>query len=130
MTANQSYATVEQICQALANKQATNIKIVEIGGISDLADYFVICSGRSIPQVKAIFDHLEEQMEKQNKFALRKEGYSEGRWIAVDYGDVIVHIFHKDTREVYGLDNLWNNGNNVTDYVSEEEKSDLGSKNS
>lgn len=115
-TKTESNAKVQQICKILAAKQATDIKIVEIRGISDLADYFVICSGRSIPQVKAIYDHLEEQMEKAECFAIRKEGYSEGRWIAVDYGDVIVHIFHKDTREVYGLDNLWNNGNNVTDY--------------
>ena len=116
MTKNTSNETVKTICELLAAKQATDIKIVEIAGISDLADYFVICSGRSIPQVKAIFDNLEEQLEKQGKFAVRKEGYSEGRWIAVDYGDVIVHIFHKDTREIYALDTLWNNGSNVTAY--------------
>ncbi len=120
MTATkETYSTVCRICQVLAEKQATDIKIVEIGGISNLGDYFIICSGRSIPQVKAIFDHLEEELEKQGKFAVRKEGYSEGRWIAVDYGEIIVHIFHKDTREVYGLDNLWNNGSNVTDYKAE-----------
>ena len=108
--------TVQDICQALAAKQATDIKIVDISGVSDLADYFVICSGRSVPQVKAIFEHLEEQLENQQRFALRKEGQTEGRWIAVDYGDVIVHIFHKDTRDIYALDTLWNNGANVTDY--------------
>lgn len=113
--------TVKNICSALSQKQATDIKIVEIKGISDIADYFVICSGRSAPQVKAIFDHLEEQMEKLGKVALRKEGYSEGRWIAVDYGEVIVHIFHKDTREIYALDNLWNNGSNVTVYSEDAE---------
>ena len=108
--------TVKNICAALSAKQATEIKIVDIRGSSDIADYFVICSGRSAPQVKAIFEHLEEQLEKQGKFALRKEGQTEGRWIAIDYGDVIVHIFHKETRELYSLDTLWNNGQNVTDY--------------
>ena len=112
----EAFATVQQICKVLAEKQATDIKIVEIRGISAIAASFVICPGRSIPQVKAIFDHLEEQLEKQGKFAVRKEGYSEGRWIAVDYGEVIVHIFHKDTREIYGLDSLWNNGSNVTEF--------------
>ena len=117
MTKNtSSNETVKTICELLAAKQATEIKIVEIKGISDIADYFVICSGRSMPQVKAIFEHLEEQLEKQGRFALRKEGYTEGRWIAVDYGDVIVHIFHKDTREIYSLDTLWNNGSNVTTF--------------
>ena len=108
--------TVKTICELLAAKQATDIKIVDITGVSDIADYFVICSGRSVPQVKAIFDHLEEQLEKQGKFAIRKEGHTEGRWIAVDYGEVIVHIFHKDTREIYALDTLWNNGSNVMSY--------------
>ena len=117
MTKNTSAKdTVNTICELLASKQATDIKIVEITGISDIADYFVICSGRSMPQVKAIFEHLEEQLESEGRFALRKEGYTEGRWIAVDYGDVIVHIFHKDTREIYSLDTLWNNGSNVTTY--------------
>ena len=108
--------TVKNICAVLSSKQAMDIKVVDITGASDIADYFVICSGRSAPQVKALFEHLEEQMEKQGKFAARKEGQSEGRWIAVDYGDVIVHIFHQDTRELYALDTLWNNGSNVTKY--------------
>jgi len=107
---------VKEICKALAAKSALDIKIVEIKGVSDIADYFVLCSGRSAPQVKAIYEHMEETLEKQEIFALRKEGVSEGRWIAVDYGDVIVHIFHKDTREIYALDTLWNNGANVTTY--------------
>ena len=104
------------ICKFLAEKSAADIRIVEISGISDIADNFVICSGRSAPQVKALFDYMEEQMEKLGKFALHKEGMSEGRWIAADYGDVIVHIFHKDTREIYNLDTLWNNGSNVIKY--------------
>ena len=106
--------TVKTICKFLADKSAQNIKIVEIKDMTDIADHFVICSGRSAPQVKAIFEHLEEEMEKLGKFALRKEGMTEGRWIAVDYGDVIVHIFHKETRELYALDSLWDNGQNVT----------------
>lgn len=107
---------VKNICHALWEKSAVDIKVIEVNGISDIADYFVVCSGRSVPQVKALYDHLEEQMEKDNKFVLRKEGITEGRWIAMDYGDVIVHIFHKDTRDVYALDTLWNNGNNVINY--------------
>ena len=107
---------VKQICAALSAKQALDIRIVDIQGASDISDYFVLCSGRSAPQVKALYEHLEEQMEKQGIFVLRKEGQSEGRWIALDYGDVIVHIFHKDTRELYALDTLWNNGQNVTNY--------------
>lgn len=111
--------TTLSICKLLDEKSALDIKVIEIAGMSDIADNFVICSGRSAPQVKAIFDHMEENMEKLGKFALHKEGMNEGRWIAVDYGDVIVHIFHKDTRELYNLDTLWNNGNNVILYTGE-----------
>lgn len=107
---------VQLICKTLSDKFATDIKIVSIAGMTDIADYFIICSGKSASQVKAIFDNMEEQLEKIGKFALRKEGMTEGRWIAVDYGDIIVHIFHKDTREIYGLDALWNNGSNVTTF--------------
>ena len=111
-----SEGTVRNICEFLSEKSALDIKIIEIKGMSDIADYFVVCSGRSAPQVKAIFDNLEEKMELLGKFALRKEGMTEGHWIAVDYGDVIVHIFHKDTREIYSLDTLWDNGRNVVNY--------------
>ena len=119
MTKNVTNETVQNICKFLAEKSAVDIRIVEIKGMSDIADHFVICSGRSAPQVKAIFDNLEEKMESIGKFAAHKEGMQEGRWIALDYGDVIVHIFHKDTREIYALDTLWNNGNNVTLYDGE-----------
>lgn len=108
--------TVQNICKALSEKSATDIKVIEIKGVSDIADYFVVCSGRSAPQVKAIDEHLEEVMEKFGKFAAHKEGVREGRWIAVDYGEVIVHVFHKDVRDVYALDKLWDNGGNVTTY--------------
>mgnify|MGYP003293700543 CR=1 FL=1 len=62
-------------------------------------------------------EHMEEAMEKQGVFARRKEGITEGRWIAVDYVDVVVHVFHKDARDLYALDALWSNGANVTEYT-------------
>lgn len=107
---------VQKICKTLAEKSATDIKIIDIKG-GDLANYFVVCTGRSAPQVKAIDEHLEEVLEKNGKFALHRDGARDGRWIVLDYGEIIVHIFHKDLRDVYALDSLWNNGNNVTDYV-------------
>lgn len=108
--------TALAICKALSEKMASDIKVISIGGMSDLADYFIICSGRSAAQVKAIFRHMEEQLEKVDKFVIRKEGASEGKWIAADYGDVIVHIFHKDLRDLYALENLWDKGDNVILY--------------
>lgn len=108
--------TVSAICKALSEKMAINIKIVDISTTSDLADYFVVCSAKSCAQVKAIFSHMEEELEKLDKFVVRKEGASEGKWIVADYGDVIVHIFHKDLRDLYALERLWDKGDNVTLY--------------
>ena len=109
--------TVQLICKTLAEKSAIDIKIIEIKGMSDIADYFVVCSGKSAPQVKALDEHLEAVMEKAGKFAAHKEGVREGKWIALDYGEAIVHIFHRDIRDVYALDKLWDNGGNVTTYT-------------
>lgn len=108
--------TVEQVCKILSEKQAQDVCVVDLHGMSAIADYFVVCSGKSVAQVKSLGDNLEEQMEKLGKKALRTEGKSEGRWVAVDYGDVVVHVFYRETREIYALDVLWNNGNNVTKF--------------
>ena len=109
--------TAVTVCKALSDKMATDIKVVNMQGMSDLCDYFIICSGRSAAQVKAIFDHMDEQVEKLlGKSVVRKEGVSEGKWIAADYGDVIVHIFHKDLRGLYALENLWDKGDNIMVY--------------
>ena len=71
---------------------------------------------RLAAQVKALCENLEEKMEENGVFARRKEGAETGRWIVIDYLNVVVHIFHHETREFYQLDKLWNNGNNVVDY--------------
>ena len=119
---------VQKICKILADKKATDIVIADVGEISDVADYFVICSGRSTPLVKALFRYLEEGMEKDGEIALRSEGEREGRWIAVDYGDVLVHLFHAESREFYQLDKLWNNGTNVTFYTEPKKPRTVRSK--
>ncbi len=108
---------VRLICKTLSEKKAVDIKVVEVKGISNIADYFVICSGKSAPQVKAIYEHLDEVLSAQGTEPRRHEGISVGKWIAIDYEDVLVHIFHSETREFYQLDKLWSNGTNVTDYA-------------
>lgn len=111
--------TVDIVCKALSDKKAFDIKIIEVVSMTDVADYFVICSGKSMAQVKAIFEGLEEKMEDNGVECRHKDGFKECKWIALDYGNVIVHIFHNTTREFYQLDKLWNNGNNITDYIEE-----------
>ena len=104
---------VKNITNILENKKASNIKIIALEGLSTLADYFVVCSGRSTTQVKALVDYLDEEMEKLGVNMMRQEGKQEGRWAVADFGDVIVHIFHEETRLTYQFDELWDNGNNI-----------------
>ena len=104
---------VKNITNILENKKASNIRIIDLEGLSSLADYFVVCSGRSTTQVKALVDYLDEEMEKLGVLMMRQEGKQEGRWAVADFGDVIVHIFHDETRQTYQFDELWDNGNNI-----------------
>ena len=104
---------VKNIVNILDNKKATNIKVIALEGLSTLADYFVVASGRSSTQVKALLDYLDEEMEKLGVNMLRQEGKQEGKWAVADFGDVIVHIFHDETRNVYQFDELWDNGDNI-----------------
>ena len=104
---------VKNITNILDNKKATNIKVIDLEGLSSLGDYFVVASGRSTTQVKALLDYLDEEMEKLGVNMIRQEGKQEGKWAVADFGDVIVHIFHEETRMTYQFDELWDNGNNI-----------------
>ncbi len=94
-------------CAALAlDKKALDVKILEIGRLSSIADYLVLASGRSDKQTQAIADSVRQGLKKFGK-ALDIEGLKEGNWIVIDYGDVIVHIFQDEVRRYYDLDELW-----------------------
>ncbi|HEX8961171.1 MAG TPA: ribosome silencing factor [Geobacteraceae bacterium] len=94
-------------CAALAlDKKALDVKVLEIGRISSIADYLVLASGRSDKQAQAIADSVRQGLKKFGK-ALDIEGVREGKWIVIDYGDVIVHIFQEEMRHYYKLDELW-----------------------
>jgi ribosome-associated protein len=81
--------------------------LLDIRKVSVIADYFVICSGNSERQVKAIARDIEEELDKEDISPRSREGIDQGRWILLDYGDVIVHIFTTAEREYYSLDKLW-----------------------
>ncbi len=94
-------------CAAQAlDKKALDVRILEIGRLSSIADFLVLASGRSDKQVQAIADSVKQGMKKFGK-ALDIEGMSEGKWVVIDYGDVIVHIFQEEQRRYYDLDELW-----------------------
>ncbi len=95
------------LCEVLDNKKAFDILAVNVADKTIIADWFVIASGRSTTQVKALCDELEEKAAERGLIARRKEGYQEGRWIVVDFGTILVHLFHPEEREYYKLERLW-----------------------
>lgn len=92
---------------AASSKKAHDVKVLDVRGISPIADYFVICSGSSTTQVRAIADEVEDKLLQSGCCLLHKEGYDAARWILLDFGDVIIHIFHDEDRDFYGLERLW-----------------------
>jgi ribosome-associated protein len=88
------------------DKKALNVKALEIGKLSSIADYLVLASGNSDKQTQAIADSIKKGLKKFGK-ALDVEGLREGNWIVIDYGDVIVHIFKDEVRRYYNLEELW-----------------------
>ncbi len=106
----------QEICKVLDMRKGQNIAIVNIGHRTIIADQFIICSGRSTTQVKALANYVEDELAKLGVEPLRTEGKSEGRWAVIDYGDVIVHVFHEETRKLYTLEELWSDGTNVEYY--------------
>ena len=95
------------LCEVLDNKKALDILAVNVADKTIIADWFVIASGHSTTQVKALCDELEEKAAERGLIARRKEGYQEGRWIVVDFGTILVHLLHPEEREYYKLERLW-----------------------
>jgi ribosome-associated protein len=98
---------LNDIIKTLEGKKAVDISIIEISDLSIIADYFVICTGTSSTHIKSLIDEvIEKNSEKWGK-PFRIEGYETGRWVLLDYGEVIVHIFHNEDRQFYNLERLW-----------------------
>ena len=96
-----------RIAAVLDNKKATRVKVLKVEDITVMADYFVICSARNNRQSQSIADNIEEQMEKNGYDVRHVEGYREGKWILIDAGEVIAHVFVEQDRQYYDLENLW-----------------------
>jgi len=89
-------------------KQAEDIRVLDLRGISSITDYFVICTGGSMPHLKAIRKEIHEKLkEDQGIHPQYSDGNPESMWMVLDYGNVMVHIFHRSKRELYALEDLW-----------------------
>ncbi len=99
--------TVATVAELAADRKALDIVQLDLRGMIGYADYFVICSGRTDRQTKAIHDAIHQGMKARGILPRRVEGLTESRWILMDYLDVVVHVFTPDTREYYRLEQLW-----------------------
>ena len=95
------------LAQAMDSKKGKDIRVLETDGVTTLADYFVLCSGSSAPQLKALADAGEKAMKDHGILPHHVEGHRGGTWILQDYGDVVVHVFDKEARAFYDLHRLW-----------------------
>lgn len=98
---------------ALADKKGEDIKIIDISGISVLADYFLIASGSNESQIRAMVDNVEEELLKSGYSVKQREGYGSGSWVLMDFGDIIVHVFDKENRLFYDLERIWRDGKTI-----------------
>ncbi|TFH02721.1 MAG: ribosome silencing factor [Calditrichales bacterium] len=107
-----------KITDLALEKKAKQIIVIDLHEISSIADYFVLMSGESSTQIKAIADHITREMKKQKTKIYHREGYNSLNWVLLDYVDVVVHIFRPETREFYGLERLW--GDAKIDFIMDE----------
>ncbi|RZS92997.1 ribosome silencing factor [Cuneatibacter caecimuris] len=98
---------------ALEDKKGGDIRMIDISGVSVIADYFIIASGDNINQVQAMTDNVEEVLGRAGYYA-KIEGYRGGGWILMDYGDLVVHVFSKEDRLFYDLERIWRDGREVS----------------
>lgn len=100
-----------EIAAYLSEKKAKDIKIIDISKKTPIADYFVICSAKSTLAVRALTDYVDEKLSKKG---MEPKGRDiDPKWAAIDYGSVILHVFHEETREFYRLESLWDTGDNI-----------------
>ncbi len=102
-----SEALVKLIAKTLDSKKGEDIAAIKISDLTTLGDYFVMASGGSSTQVKALAEEVEDVLARQGIEPRRVEGTPSALWILLDYQDVIVHVFYKETREFYGIERLW-----------------------
>lgn len=106
-TENPSLDRALEAARAALDKKADNLKLLELGDRSSFTDYFLLCNGSSNRQIQAIADAIESELKETGARPLSIEGVQEGRWVLMDYGDVVVHIFLDALRDYYNIESLW-----------------------
>jgi ribosome-associated protein len=104
---NESWEKALLCAQAALDKKAYDLVILEVGEFTTIAQYFVVCTGRSDIQVQAICRAIEEALEKAKSKPLAIEGFTHGQWVLIDCGDVVIHVFYETARQFYNIEGLW-----------------------
>ena len=100
-------ALATKIAAAASDKKAKDILLLNMEGLSPVTDYYVICSASNTTLVRTIADNIEDKLGETGVFPTHKEGYADSRWVLLDYGDVVAHIFLEEERDFYNLEQLW-----------------------
>lgn len=108
-----SNAMAKLAIEALEDKKAEEIKVIDISEVSVIADYFIIAGGTNRSQIQALADNVDEKLGRAGHPSKQVEGYDTANWILMDFGDVIVHIFDKENRLLYDLERIWRDGKQV-----------------
>lgn len=107
MTKSSADGKVRRAARAALDKRATDLVVLDVRGVSSVADYFLVCSGTSATHVETISDAIRAELKSEGIRPLHVEGVAESGWVLLDYGDVLVHVFLEDTRAYYALERLW-----------------------
>jgi ribosome-associated protein len=102
-----SLNVIEQITELIFSKKGYDVKILDLRNLTAVADYFIICTGDSDTHVKAIADEVDKRMRDVGVKSWHTEGYRSLSWVLIDFVDIVVHVFKKETRDFYNLDKLW-----------------------
>ena len=107
-----------KMARILDKKGALDIEILEVTHLTSITDYFLIARGRNIQAVRSLSEDLEDKLAEEQIFPRRRDGLHESRWIVLDFGGVIVHLFHPEERLYYNIERLWRDGENLVPFVS------------
>jgi ribosome-associated protein len=111
----ESAEKLDLITDALEDKRAVDMVVLEVSHMTQMTDYMVICTGTSNIHIRALADGVLERMKQAGIKGARAEGYTDARWVLIDYGDVVLHVFAESEREFYQLEKFWQGARSIVD---------------
>lgn len=114
---SKDYTLAKKICEVLDDNKADKTLLIDISS-STIADYIIISTANSTIHNKALIDKIEKACDELGQSVIRRDGMADGRWVVLDYGNILIHIFTPELREFYHLEKIWNDGKNTLDYAA------------